>query len=86
MANELHRPQHDVIPHTLLSDREYQVFLLIASGLSTSDIAARLNLSVKTISTHKARIKEKTKLGNTSEIVRYALKHNLITNEEGQVI
>ena len=83
MARDLHAKPQDVTPHTLLSDREYQVFLLIAAGEGSTDIAARLNLSVKTVSTHKARIKEKMKLDNTSDFVRYALKHHLIAESGG---
>jgi two-component system, NarL family, invasion response regulator UvrY len=66
-----------------LSNREYQIFLLIAAGEGSTDIAERLNLSVKTVSTHKARIKNKMKLDNTSEFVRYALKYKLIAEAGG---
>ena len=86
LANEFHRPQSDVLPHSLLSDREYQIFLLIASGVSSTEIAAQLNLSAKTVSTHKTRIKEKTKLINTSEFVRYAIKNGLISSDEEYLI
>ncbi|KUM55198.1 response regulator transcription factor [Rheinheimera sp. EpRS3] len=77
IANDLHTPVQSMAPHTLLSDREYQIFLLIVAGFSPCEIADRLNISVKTISTHKTRIKEKTKLANTSDFVRYALNHKL---------
>ena len=63
--------------HGTLSDREFQVFKMIAEGKSVSDIAERLNLSVKTVSTHKTRILEKLNLGSTAELVRYALEHKL---------
>jgi two-component system invasion response regulator UvrY len=78
MAKEMQGSTQEVLPHTLLSDREYQVFLLTAAGQGTTEIAEQLNLSVKTVSTHKARIRDKTKLATTSDIVRYALKHKLI--------
>lgn len=65
-------------PHTLLSDREYQVFRMIAVGASISEIAAVLGLSVKTISTHKTRIFQKMGISNPSDLVRYALRHKLI--------
>ena len=78
LAREFNSPTARELPHTLLSDREYQVLLMIASGLSSSQIASQLNVSIKTISTHRARIKEKAKLANTSEIVRYAIAHKLI--------
>jgi len=83
MAIELQAPQQEVLPHTLLSDREYQVFLLTVSGLGTSEIADQLNLSVKTVSTHKARIKDKMKMSNTAELLRYAIKHNLVAEDSG---
>jgi len=65
-------------PHTLLSDREYQVFRLLAEGRSPTEIAAQLHLSVKTVSTHKARILEKMGLAGTAELVRYALENKLL--------
>ena len=64
--------------HGALSDREYQVFLLIAQGKSISDIAEGLNLSVKTISTHKAKILEKMNLQTAGDLIRYALAHRLV--------
>lgn len=65
-------------PHTRLTDREYQIFLLIVQGHSVTGIAHQLNLSVKTISTHKASILTKMGLTNTAELVRYAVHHKLI--------
>jgi DNA-binding NarL/FixJ family response regulator len=72
------RSQGDGPPHAALSDREYQVFQMLASGTGVSEIAARLNLSVKTVSTHKARLLEKLGARNQTELVHYALKHRLI--------
>ncbi|MBI2296077.1 MAG: response regulator transcription factor [Betaproteobacteria bacterium] len=68
----------DAPPHTLLSDREFQVFQLLVNGRSVSEIAARLSLSVKTVSTHKTRIMQKMKLANPAELIRYALEHKLL--------
>lgn len=82
MVSEMQSPTEEFAPHTLLSDREYQVFLMVASGFSTTDIADELSLSVKTVSTHKARIKDKMKVNNDSEFVRYALKYGLISNDD----
>ncbi len=65
-------------PHEALSDREFQVFKLLAAGVSVTDIAAQLKLSVKTVSTHKANLMAKMGLGNASELVRYAVKHGLV--------
>ena len=64
--------------HDILSDREYQVFLLIASGKNVSLVAQELNLSVKTISVYRANILKKMNLKNNSEITHYAFKHNLV--------
>jgi DNA-binding NarL/FixJ family response regulator len=64
-------------PHETLSDREFEVFRMLVAGDAVSDIAARLNLSVKTVSTHKANLMQKLGLANQTELVRYALKHGL---------
>jgi two-component system invasion response regulator UvrY len=64
--------------HELLSDRELEVFLLLAAGKAVSEIAADLNLSVKTVSTHRARILEKTGLQRNADIIRYAIEHHLL--------
>ena len=66
-----------VAAHEKLSDREFEVFRLIAIGVSVTDIAARLNLSAKTISTHKSNLMQKMGLNNQSELIRYALKHGV---------
>jgi len=65
-------------PHTRLTDREYQIFLLIVQGVSVTGIAQQLNLSVKTVSTHKASILSKMGMTSTADLVRYAIYHNLI--------
>jgi len=70
-------PHADGPPHASLSDREYQVFELLVSGKSVSDIASELNLSAKTVSTHKARLMEKMGLANQTELVHYAIRHRL---------
>lgn len=62
----------------ILSDREYQVFLLIASGKSVSECAEEISLSVNTISTYRARILEKLKLKTNADLTRYAINHGLI--------
>lgn len=65
-------------PHERLSAREYQVMCMIASGMSVKDIADKLMLSVKTVSTHRTRILEKTGLKNNAGIIRYAVKQELV--------
>ena len=65
------------LPHTRLSNREYEVFRMIVAGKSVTDIGSALNLSVKTISTHKSRILEKMGYTSQAELVRYAVEHKL---------
>ncbi len=69
--------------HTLLTNREYEVFCLIAAGLGTTVIGNRLHLSVKTISTHKTRIMQKMNFSTSTDLIRYALKNGLI-DENGR--
>jgi len=64
--------------HETLSDREYQVLYMIASGKTVTEIAEELNLSVKTISTYRARILEKMNMKTNAELTRYAFQNNLI--------
>jgi two-component system invasion response regulator UvrY len=66
------------LPHETLSDREFQVLRLIAAGKSVTEIAAELYLSVKTVSTYRARMLEKMNLGTTAELIHYALQNHLI--------
>jgi DNA-binding NarL/FixJ family response regulator len=71
-------PGSQAHPHESLSDREFEVFRLLAAGVSVTDIAGQLKLSVKTVSTHKANLMQKMGLGNQSELIRYALRHGLV--------
>ncbi|HET7159639.1 MAG TPA: LuxR C-terminal-related transcriptional regulator, partial [Burkholderiales bacterium] len=64
--------------HGRLSDREFEVFRKLVAGRSVTDIAHDLTLSVKTISTHKARILEKMGYSSQAELVRYAVEHGLL--------
>jgi two-component system invasion response regulator UvrY len=64
--------------HELLSDREFQVLRMIASGKTVKDIAEELSLSVKTVSTYRARILEKTGMKTNAELIRYALQTHLV--------
>ncbi len=63
--------------HESLSDREFEVFCLMAKGKSLTEIAHALFISVKTVSTHRARILQKMNLGNNAELVLYAVRHGL---------
>ncbi|ENO89638.1 response regulator [Thauera linaloolentis] len=80
LTRDILQGRHTQLPHNRLTDRNYQIFLMLVQGLGVSEIARRLNLSVKTVSTHKANIQAKMGLGNTAELVRYAVQHHLITD------
>jgi DNA-binding NarL/FixJ family response regulator len=69
--------------HASLSDREFQVFRMLAEGKSISDIAERLSLSVKTVSTHKANILHKMNMATSGDLIRYAIAHRLVEDLEG---
>jgi DNA-binding NarL/FixJ family response regulator len=64
-------------PHERLSDREYQVLRMIGSGQTVSQIATALSLSVKTVSTYRARILEKMRMRTNAELTYYAVRHGL---------
>ncbi len=64
--------------HEILSDREYQVLRLIGSGMTVGEIAEKLSLSVKTISTNRSRILEKMGMKNNAELICYVIRHNLV--------
>jgi DNA-binding NarL/FixJ family response regulator len=68
----------DKLPHELLSDREYQVMCMIASGKTLKEIAAGLSLSIKTISTYRSRILEKMNMKTNAELTHYAIKNRLV--------
>jgi DNA-binding NarL/FixJ family response regulator len=65
-------------PHERLSDREFQVFRMIASGKSVTQIAHELALSVKTISTYRTRILEKTAMSSNADLTHYAIQNQLV--------
>jgi len=66
------------LPHERLSNREYQVMLMLAQGRSVSDIAEELYLSVKTISTYRTRVLDKMGMRKNAELTLYAVHNNLI--------
>jgi DNA-binding NarL/FixJ family response regulator len=72
VAADTSRPVHE-----LLSDREFTVLRLLASGKTVKEIAGELSLSVKTVSTYRARILEKTGMRTTAELMRYAIERKL---------
>jgi len=65
------------VPHERLSDREFEIFRLLGSGKSVTEIARTLNVSVKTVSSHRTRILAKTGLGTNADIVDYVLSNGL---------
>lgn len=64
--------------HASLSDREFHILLQIAAGKTVSDIAAALSLSVKTVSTYRARVLDKMQMKNNAELTHYAIKNQLV--------
>jgi DNA-binding NarL/FixJ family response regulator len=64
--------------HTLLSEREYQVFERLIHGVNVNEIAVQLNISAKTVSTHKVRLMQKMQAHSVADMVRYAVQHKLI--------
>lgn len=68
----------DMAIHDLLSNREFQVMKMIASGKTLTEIGHELGLSVKTISTYRMRIMEKTRMHTNSELTHYAFQHKLV--------
>jgi DNA-binding NarL/FixJ family response regulator len=73
LSNEGDKP-----PHAALSKREFQIFYKLAAGASVSKIAEELFLSVKTVSTYRARILEKMQMTSNADLTYYAVKNNLI--------
>ena len=77
LANEISQPDGR-LPHETLSNREYQIFLLLASAQSLTEIAGTLKLSVKTVGTYRSRIMEKMHLHSNAEIMRYVVDNRLM--------
>lgn len=70
--------ERDVPPHETLSNREYQTLCLLASGLTVTDIADKLSLSVKTVSMYRTRLLTKMQMKNNAELTHYAIRHGLV--------
>lgn len=69
-------------PHETLSEREFEIFSQLAAGITVSEIAQKLFLSVKTVSTHRRHVLRKMELKNNFELTQYALKNNLLDIRE----
>jgi DNA-binding NarL/FixJ family response regulator len=80
-AQSLNEPV-DTLPHQRLSDREFDVFRRIAAGQTLTEIATELCVSSKTVSTYKTRILEKMQMPHEAALVRYALRHKLLGEED----
>ena len=78
LADAYHNNNTDKQPHEQLSDREFDVFKLLSSGKSVSEIAGQLSLSTTTVSTYLSRILEKMGIRSNAELTRYALEKKLI--------
>jgi two-component system, NarL family, invasion response regulator UvrY len=78
MTEQLSHPSDKQL-HEALSDREFQVFFKLAGGLSPTEIASELNISIKTVSTYRTRILEKMSLKTNADLTYYAIKNELIS-------
>lgn len=70
----------DKKPHELLTNREFEIFKLLALGKTITTIAGSISLAVTTVSTHRSRIMEKLNLSTNSELTRYAIAHHIISD------
>jgi DNA-binding NarL/FixJ family response regulator len=78
LTNELSHPSDKQL-HEMLSEREFQVFFKLAGGMSPTEIADELNISIKTVSTYRTRILEKMGLKNNADLTYYAIKYELLS-------
>lgn len=78
LTNELSHPSDKQL-HEMLSEREFQVFFKLAGGLSPTEIADELTISIKTVSTYRTRILEKMSLKTNADLTYYAIKYGLIS-------
>lgn len=76
LAEQIENPT-DKAPHELLSDREYETFILIAKGKTVSQIAKEISLSVPSVSTFRARILEKMRMKNNADLISYAVNNKV---------
>lgn len=77
LLKEFGRPD-DMAPHELLSEREFQIMLMLAKGTSVRAISEELGLSVNTVNTYRARLLSKMNVNTTHELIRYAFDRNLV--------
>jgi two-component system, NarL family, invasion response regulator UvrY len=82
VAEKLVDNNSDKKPHELLSNREFEIFKLMAQGKTVSQVAEMLSLAPSTISTHRSRVMDKLSLATNAELTRYALAHHIISDIE----
>ena len=70
-------PGSTAAPHETLTDREFEVFRMLVAGTSVTDIAGKLHLSAKTVSTHKSNLMQKLGVPSAADLVRYSIRHGL---------
>lgn len=80
IAEKLLVQKDDKKPHEMLSNREFEIFKMLAMGKTVTQIADSLSLALTTVSTHRSRIMEKLYLSNNSELTRYAIAHHIISD------
>jgi DNA-binding NarL/FixJ family response regulator len=78
LAHQVGSSDSDKPAHAMLSDREYQTLVMIASGKTVGEIATELALSVKTVSMYRTRLLQKMKLRHNAELTHYAIRHRLV--------
>jgi len=71
-------PETETPPHTVLSDREHEILLLLGRGMSVRDVAESLSLSVNTVNSYRRRLLQKMQLKSNAELIHYVLRHRLI--------
>jgi DNA-binding NarL/FixJ family response regulator len=74
-------PNSSLITRTVLTSREREILQLLAEGLSAKEIAAHLNLSIKTVETHRRNIMEKLNIHTIAELTKYAIREGLVALE-----
>ena len=80
IAEQLLAHHDDRKPHEVLTNREFEIFKLLANGKTISQIAETLSLALTTVSTHRSRIMEKLNLSTNSDLTRYAIAHSIISD------
>lgn len=80
VAEKLLHTSGEKQPHELLSNREFEIFKLLALGKTTTQVADQLSLALTTVSTYRSRIMEKLRLTTNPELTRYAIQHNIISD------